>query len=189
MPDAQPHNLMKLETVIQEIDHATARLEQAAIVDQKRELLDNAYPLLKLVVENLGVRQLETVQRLDEVEAAVAEYLTSQESMILPELAAQIQTVLALAMTFCDTVNACEVWGKTEATRAKKMPEDLRNQMVILKRAAGEVRDLVDEVTLVDEGAEEEAAAAFEALKQATEQPGFAPEAPTNEEATDAATS
>jgi hypothetical protein len=143
--------MMTTDLILKEIDLAVRRLHDAPAIEPKRELMDNVYPLLHVIVASSGVQMAESVQRLDEVEAAIAEYLTSQESMILPDLGARIQTVLALAQTFCDSVESAGVWGDDLV----ELPDELRLQIELLRGSCKEVSELVDEVTLVAEDLDE----------------------------------
>lgn len=121
--------------LLEEIDNQLRRLKDQAIVDYKKELLVNCYPIIRMLVEN----QVELKDRLDLAEGAIAEALTHMESQILPDLAAQIQMALAIGLEVCKGVGAL----KTE------LPEELRATIEAYARAAQQVVSDVSEVTLV----------------------------------------
>lgn len=89
-------------TILAEIDSATTRLINAAVVDQKKEFVSNVYPLLKLLTESAGHRFADLFARMSLLEEVVTEFISGAESMILPELAARIQATFAIGLKLCD---------------------------------------------------------------------------------------
>ncbi len=97
---------MELETLLAEIDGATERLVNAAVVDQKKEFVSNVYPLLRLLTESAGHRFADLFSRMNLLEEVIGDFLTGSESMILPELAARIQATFAIGLKLCEEVDA-----------------------------------------------------------------------------------
>ena len=126
------------DILLEEIDNQMRRLKDQAVVDYKKELLANNYPIIKMLAE-IVVQQNE---RLDLAEGAIAEALTHMDSQILPELAAALQMTLALGLQVCKSVNELEVWGE------HKMPDDLRATIHAYDQAAKQMSDDISHVTL-----------------------------------------
>jgi hypothetical protein len=173
--------------LIVEIDRAAENLAQAPVVDQKREFVSNVYPLLRLMAETMGLRQHVLLERVDGIELAVAEYLTGQESMILPELATRIHVAIGLGMHLADAVENMfaatheQLRAQSKETgvelpdEAYEIPQDIATYIVAFRTSAAEVTQLVEDVTAETVEDEDE------------DEPAPAPEAPTDsEEPTDA---
>jgi hypothetical protein len=126
------------QVLLEEIDNQMRRLKDQAVVDYKKELLANNYPIVRMLAEIVVTQN----ERLDVAEAAIAEALTHMDSQILPELAASIQMTLALGMQVGKAVSELEVWNET------KMPEELRATIHAFEQAAKQVSDDVSVVTL-----------------------------------------
>ena len=126
------------QILLEEIDNQIRRLKDQAVVDYKKELLANSYPIIKMLAEIVVTQN----ERLDLAEGAIAEALTHMDSQILPEMAAAIQMTLALGLQVCKTVTELEVWGE------HKMPEDLRATIHAYDQAAKQMSDDVSNVTL-----------------------------------------
>lgn len=149
LPGMDPSDL------IAEIDSATERLVGAPVVDQKREFVSNVYPLLRLLAESAGGRINLLFERLDGVELAVAEYLTGQESMILPELASRIQVALGLGFHLADAIEkmfaathqALVDSGQELPEGALDIPPDIANLIVAVRQVGNEVSREIDDVT------------------------------------------
>jgi len=124
--------------LLSEIDNQMRRLKDQSIVDYKKELLANNYPILRMLAERI----VEHEDRLDIAEAAIAEALANTESQILPELSGSILMSLALGMKVCADVKELKVWGEYP------MPPDLRATINAYERAAKIVSDEVASVTL-----------------------------------------
>lgn len=94
------------ETVglIHEIDRASSAAKSAAIIDPKKEFVDNVYPLIRMVAEACGEVMIEHETRLGTAETAIAEMATMGDSIVLPELAHEIDVVLALGLQLCSAV-------------------------------------------------------------------------------------
>lgn len=129
--------------LMQEILRTHQRLTQQAVVDPKKEIADNVYPLLQLMTETFGTMILDTHQRLEIAEASIAEYLTAQESMILPELAADIQLVLALAMDLADSVLAL-------VPADGDGQDEIKKKAMVVRTRAEQLQPEIAEVTLVE---------------------------------------
>lgn len=95
---------MDPQTILSELDAAVTRLESQPIIDAKKELGSNVYPLLRLTVETLTLRDQNIRQRVALAENVIAEYLSAQESMILPELAEHIVTAFGVGAKVCEEV-------------------------------------------------------------------------------------
>jgi hypothetical protein len=124
--------------VLEEIDNQMRRLKDQGVVDYKKELLANNYPIIRMLTELL----IEQRDRLEMAEGAIAEALTHMDSQILPELAAGIQMTLALGIQICQDVMKLEVWSE------HKMPDELRATIQAFDRAAKQLSDDVSDVTL-----------------------------------------
>jgi len=92
--------------IVGEVDACVRRLQNAPIVDPKKEFASNVYPLLRLMAETMGLRMASMSERLMLAENVIADYLTNEESMIRAELAEHLVTALALGQTLCTKVTA-----------------------------------------------------------------------------------
>jgi len=153
-----------IETLIHEIDAAITRLKDAAVIDQKKELTENIYPLLRMqtltftalisgVAEQCDVNLIAFGERLEEVDSAIAEYITAQESVILPDLASRIQAVFALADSFCDAVSTSDKW------KGGGIPKQLASMIEMLRSEVFSARKAVDSVTIEEEDNKEDSGA------------------------------
>jgi hypothetical protein len=127
------------ETLLAEIRGANQRLADQAVVDPKKELVHNVYPLIELLAQVYNEQFTDVHERLDLAEGAVAEYLTQQESMVLPDLAETLQTVFALALKLC-----AEVVQEPQPATVPKLAATCRDRIV-------KAQQLVADVTLVEE--------------------------------------
>lgn len=141
------------DVLISEIDGAIARLIDAPIVDQKKEFTQNVYPLLKMVVESLG-------SRLDQFELAIHELLTGADSMLTPEVAAQIKGVLELGVLVVSHLE------RLAAEETKENAEAKAHAMAYVA-AARHLADAIDAMTVEPMDEEEEEAIATEAVRKA----------------------
>ena len=97
--------------LIGEIERQQERIKKpSTIVDVKKELADNIYPLLRLAIESMATLDGDLRERITLAEGVIAEYLTSQESMLLPELAARIQ---GRSPSGCSSVTWRPAWRRT----------------------------------------------------------------------------
>jgi hypothetical protein len=87
------------EELLQEIESERQRVSDKAIIDPKKELAGNVYPMLARVVELIG-------QRLGETEEVVAAYLEGEDSLIQPDLGIQILGVFDLTKQLCAAILA-----------------------------------------------------------------------------------
>lgn len=124
--------------LLEEVDNQMRRLKDQAVVDYKKELLANNYPIIRMLAEIVVAQN----ERLDLAEGAIAEALTHMDSQILPELGASIQMTLALGVKICQDVTELEVWGEYP------MPEELRVTMRAFEKASRQLSDDVSNVTL-----------------------------------------
>jgi hypothetical protein len=124
--------------LLEEINNQMNRLKDLAVVDYKKELLANNYPIIKMLAEIVVTQN----ERLDLAEGAIAEALTHMDSQILPELGAAIQMTLALGLQVCKSVNELGVWGEYP------MPDELRATIQAYERASKQLSDDVSNVTL-----------------------------------------
>jgi hypothetical protein len=130
------------QILIEEIDNQMRRLKDQAVVDYKKELLANCYPILRMLAE----QTVEQRGRIEVAEAAIAEALTQMESQLLPELSAALQMTLALGVKVCqDTRNLFEPGGPYSED---DLSPELRATIDAFERAAGQVSQDVAEVTL-----------------------------------------
>ena len=140
--DADPNILLE------EIDNQMRRLTTAAVVDYKKELLANNYPIMRMLAELVVVQSAridEVNARLDLAEGAIAEALTHMDSQILPELAAQIQMTLALGLQVGKLTTELKFWAEP---KMPNMPDELRATIHAFEQAAKQVSDEVGAVTL-----------------------------------------
>jgi hypothetical protein len=137
-PDEKPEP----GSLLAEIDGAQQRITKAAKVDVKTELSGNVYPLLRMLAEMSGniIGLLE--HRMTQAEVAIAELATIGESVVLPDLAAQIDDVFSIGLQLCQRIEA------TEDELTKKLIERYRN-------AVDAAREEISAVTL-DDGDDEE---------------------------------
>ena len=137
-PDEKPEP----GSLLAEIDGAQARISKATKVDLKTELSGNVYPLLRMLAEMSGniIGILE--HRMTQAEVAIAELATIGESVVLPDLAAQIDDVFSIGLQLCQRVEA------TEDELTKKLIERYRN-------AVEAAREEISSVT-IDDGDEDE---------------------------------
>lgn len=143
--------------LLDEVDRAVDRINKAAVVDPRRELVDNLYPLLRLVVETTGHALIaheraiiDTAQRMEDAEAAIAELATSGDSMILPELAATIDDVLALGLQLCG--QALEVADElAETPYDGERVNKVRVLVEAYRASVDRLRGEIDAVTVMDE--------------------------------------
>jgi hypothetical protein len=132
---------METEVLVSEIERAQQRLSDAPIIDQKKEFVDNVYPLLKLIVQSHGVR-------LDQAEGALGELIQGSESIITPELGDRIRGSLALGIELATAVLATTNAGHDD------------NKLVALARAYHEAATIttqvVEEYTMYDDDDEDD---------------------------------
>ena len=138
-------NAMSPLDLLGEIERQQARVKKpATIIDLKKELADNVYPLLRLAIESMAALDGDLRERVTLAEGVIAEYLTSQESMVLPELAARIQGTFAIGMQLCDVAEGLAENLDSEIPALK----DLATLIGAYREAATTTQHLVEEVTL-----------------------------------------
>lgn len=159
-------------SLIAEIDHTTARVAATAALDAKRELVDNTYPLIKMVVEGVGTALLEheqrlgafdqiaaaMAQRIDELDGAIAELVSETESILQPDLASEIDEVLSAGLRLASGVE--ELVAKFADADSNPdtagAAEEVRKLVAEYRSSVDELRDSLDAVTIADPEEEKE---------------------------------
>lgn len=140
-------------SVIGEIEQAIIRLRNLAVVsDVRSELMNNVYPLMRLQADMVGNLLADVAERLAVAEVSIAELATMGESMILPDLAAQIDDVLAIGLALCVEVER-DAELTSELERAKHRIK-LGELVERYRNASGALRGELDAVTVEHEGDE-----------------------------------
>lgn len=147
---------MNPQTILTEVDQSMARLTEAAVIDQKRELLGNLYPLLKLTVEAVRDTQKNLFERMELMEDTLAEVIAGSESRIQPRLAKRIHAALSIGNDIVATLAGMH--ADQEKFKDFALPDELLMLMnayqSAMMTAAGMVNDVTVEV--IDEEDEEE---------------------------------
>lgn len=138
-PDEKPEP----GSLLAEIDGAQQRISKATKIDLKTELSGNIYPLMRMLAEMSGNAIGVLEHRLAQAELAIAELATIGESVVLPDLAAQIDDVFAIGLQLCQRIEA------TEDELTKKLIDRYRN-------AVDAAREEISAVTVDDDDNEEE---------------------------------
>lgn len=136
-------------SLLAEIDHAIERLNKVAVIDPKKELTDNVYPLVRMVAESVGQVLLEHVQhfgaidqRIEVAEGAIAELATAGDSLVLPDLAGRIDETLSIGLQVCAAV---EQYIENEAGDGTDV---LRAAVKKYRESVSDLRDELDDVTV-----------------------------------------
>lgn len=132
-------------SLLAEIDGAQQRLAKSTKVDVKTELTGNLYPLLRMLAEMSGniIGTLE--YRLAQAEVAIAELATIGESVVLPDLAAQIDDVLSIGLQLCQRIEA-------KSSEPGIVPDELMGKLTTRYRnAVAALRDEINSVTVEDD--------------------------------------
>lgn len=93
-----------LAEVYAEIQAAATALASRDQVAVKSELQNNIYPLLALLVEGIAAQQNVDEQRFQLMEQAIAEAISGETSIVLPDLANTIKGALAVGELVCQDV-------------------------------------------------------------------------------------
>ncbi|MDX1421558.1 MAG: hypothetical protein R3322_00370 [Kiloniellales bacterium] len=136
---------MDAATILSEIDRAQKVIAGAAVIDPKKELENNVYPLLRFIAAAIAQSASEQGDRVQAVEDAVAEYLSGGESILLPMLAGRIQGTLGIGATLCEMIRKLDVW-----TADAPMPTELANMVGAFEHAATVCSEMVEDVTIED---------------------------------------
>jgi hypothetical protein len=138
------------KTLLSEIDNATRRLADQAIIDQKREMLDNIYPLLKLIIGGQSKLRRDFDERLGLCEDAVADMITGADDRIHERLATRIHITVDFGVQICE----CLV---KRATEKHPLSPDEVLLMQTFRDSAAVMLQMVDDVFVsADEGDEED---------------------------------
>lgn len=144
------------EVLLDEIARQEKRVKnESLIIETRKELATNIYPLLRMTVESiLGAQSqvlAEILQRLELAEGVIAEYLSSQESVILPELAVRLHATLAIGLELCDRAETL-LAGLPDAAFEDQAVATERDSLVTLlggfREAAKVSQELIQEVEL-----------------------------------------
>lgn len=136
--------------LIPEIERARARAAKAKTLDAKAELTQNVYPLLQMMTQVFGQYTAQHEERLSQAEIAIAELATSGDSIILPDLADSIESVLQAGIRLCDVVEAAqnEELGDEERDAAR---DQLLETATEYRKAVDELRAELDDVIVDDD--------------------------------------
>jgi hypothetical protein len=149
---------MDPKLILTEVDASMTRLTQAAIVDQKKELLGNLYPLLKLTVQALNSQRAEMEERIVEVEDVLAEVIAGAESRIQPRLAKRIHMALSIGGDLVAKLAAMH--ADEEQFKGFQLPDEILMTMQAYQQAMITAAGMVGDVTIevLDDEEEEETA-------------------------------
>ena len=123
-------------SVLAEIQEAIARLTRVSAVSARDELRDTAYPLLQMTAEQVGMvlAQHEQViqslaEGLDQAQIAIAELATAGDSVLLVDLATQIDDVLQLGLQLAALAAKGDDASRALASKYRKATEALRAEL------------------------------------------------------------
>jgi cytochrome P450 len=129
-----------------ELDASMQRLTDAAVIDQKRELLGNLYPLLKLVVQSLASLKEDLYERVELAEDALAEVIAGSESRIQPRLAKRIHMALNIGQDLVTTLAAMH--ADQEQFKDFQLTDNLLTIMSAYQQATMTAQGMVIDVTI-----------------------------------------
>lgn len=135
---------MNAKTIATEIDAATSRLADAAVIDQKQEMIGNIYPLLKMLTQSQVKLEQDTEERIGLCEDAVAEMISGADDRIHDRLATRIQTTVAIAAQICE-------YATKDATTENPPPDELMLLIQTFRDSAAVMMQMVDEVLVDDD--------------------------------------
>ena len=164
------------EVLLDEIARQEKRVKnESLIIETRKELATNIYPLMRMMVESMlgasGQVLTDILQRLELAEGVIAEYLSSQESVILPDLAVRLHATLAIGFELCDRAEALLALLPDETFSAGTDAATVRDEVVALmegfREAGKNSRNLIQEVELEEiPGDDEDDESAPEASKE-----------------------
>jgi len=138
--------------LLEEIAHA-----RKSIGEPKAELEKKVYPFLSLLAKSMAELQGDAGQRIDLLEDAMSDFLNSQESMLLPELAQQLVALIALGLELCRKI--AELGLCTDQEEAQKITLSLHGMVEAYTQGAGPMMLAIQDITIEqsddDEGEEE----------------------------------
>lgn len=135
---------MNTKTLLSEIETATSRLRETAIVDYKQELAENIYPLLQLVVRNQQRSRKDIEERIALCEDTIAELMTGTEDRIHERLAGRIQATVELGLQAIALV-------ATKATAEHPLEPDFLLAAQAYRDSAGVLMQMVEDVLVTDD--------------------------------------
>lgn len=135
---------MAFEDLLSDIDAQTQRVVGSkTVIDVRKELSDNLYPMLAMIVEAVD-------KRITVSEDAIANVIDQEDSFLLPELSEQILTVFAQASTLASAIIQ-------QLTPEQKELRDQAAQLLsLIMPATEEVVSVTVEEDEDEEGDEEE---------------------------------
>ena len=123
-------------SVLAELNAAIERLSKVASVDARDELLGTTYPLINMIAVHLGAAMTQLDERLVELDGqmqdaqvSIAALATSGESMILMDLAGQIDDVLGLGLQLATVADRGGDQDRAIAARYRNAVEALREEL------------------------------------------------------------
>lgn len=118
------------------------------MVDPKKELEANLWPIIQAIVEtfgsdigNLGRGLAELKERQDQSEETLVDYLATQESMIQPILAQRIVGTIVLGIQVCASLDELKL----------ELPDELKAMVIGYGKAAEKTLESVQAVIVEDE--------------------------------------
>jgi len=134
---------MEITEVVTEIQYATTNLGKSAMLDPKRELEKNLYPLLLALAESTASAISGLDERVAEVSDIVGDVLSGTESVLQAEVSAKIVAVIVAGLHIMKGLAA---WTD--------MPENLRTAIAGYGMASQEVLEEIRDMTVSAEDEE-----------------------------------
>jgi hypothetical protein len=130
MPAKQQPSEPATTSLAEEAARAHERARAQTVLDPRAEIVDNLYPLLRMMLESSGEVLVDHEQRLALAEATIAELALSSDSMLLPDLAGAIDEVLMLGLQVCQAAENGDAAAIAELTvKYRAAVEELRAEL------------------------------------------------------------
>lgn len=136
------------QVIVADIERLQKKASEAKYLEAQKELANNVYPLLAELVRAVD-------ERLARTETVVVDLIEDSDSVIQPELAAQIYGCIELGQQLCDAVDAAQVDDVTKA-RLAEIAQAYRIAANIVIREVAEVAIEPDDAEDEDDEDEDE---------------------------------
>lgn len=131
---------MTASEILEYVQGAKSALENAPIIDQRKEFVQNTYPLLEMLCQRLAADD----ERMNDIEETLYTMFVQSESTISADLGKQLQIVFALALRLCDDAENLLPFANVEALGDRNIPETIAG----LRHLAIESQKAVHAVTI-----------------------------------------